>query len=136
MLIGMTAAIWFFVNDGPAVTNMVSTPANFMPASTPADTRAAAPEIPFIRALSPEIMAQAQPEKSASTSQPRKSRPQLRINPRYPYRNFHVVYPLPYDVEYPGPNGQRRCVNQYVRESRPSGTVIVPRMRCAWVVRR
>src|SRR5215470_15946259 len=63
-------------------------------------------------------------------------RPHIRINPRYPYRNFNAVYPLPYDVEYPGPAGVRQCVNNYVTEVRPSGTVIVPRMRCWWVVRR
>ena len=70
-----------------------------------------------------------------SFAQATKQRPQVRIN-RYPFRRYHAVYPLPYDVEYPGPNGVRHCVNRYVTERRPSGSVLVPHMRCTWVVRR
>jgi hypothetical protein len=70
-----------------------------------------------------------------SFAQAKKQRPQIRIN-RYPFRRYHAVYPLPYDVEYPGPNGVRHCVNRYVTERRPSGNVLVPHMRCTWVVRR
>lgn len=33
---------------------------------------------------------------------------------------------------YPGPNAARICNAYYVQEYRPSGTVIVPRMRCYW----
>lgn len=33
---------------------------------------------------------------------------------------------------YPGPNAARICNAHYVQEYRPSGTVIVPRMRCYW----
>lgn len=33
---------------------------------------------------------------------------------------------------YPGPNSARICNAHYVQEYRPSGTVIVPRMRCYW----
>lgn len=66
-------------------------------------------------------------------SRPRRARPHIRVRPLYPYRSFHTPYPLPYDVEYPGPNAKRACVANYVREYRPSGTVIVPRMRCWWV---
>lgn len=33
---------------------------------------------------------------------------------------------------YPGPNAVRICNAHYVQEYRPSGTVIVPRMRCYW----
>jgi len=62
-----------------------------------------------------------------------RARPQLRINPRYPYRRFHSFYPLPYPIEYPGPNAVRQCADRYVVEYRPSGTVIVPQMRCRWV---
>ena len=51
----------------------------------------------------------------------------------YPYRLQHSFYPPPYEVEYPGPNGVRQCADQYVTENRPSGAVIVPRMRCWWV---
>lgn len=57
-------------------------------------------------------------------------RPQRRA---YPYRTQHSLYPLPYEVEYPGPNAVRQCTDRYVTELRPSGAVIVPRMRCWWV---
>lgn len=33
---------------------------------------------------------------------------------------------------YPGPNAVRICNAWYEQEYRPSGTVIVPRMRCHW----
>ena len=33
---------------------------------------------------------------------------------------------------YPGPNAVRVCNAHYEQEYRPSGTVIVPRMRCYW----
>jgi hypothetical protein len=32
----------------------------------------------------------------------------------------------------PGPNAVRDCAATYVREYRPSGTVITPRMNCYW----
>ena len=63
----------------------------------------------------------------------RRARPRIRVTPYYPYRDFHSPYPLPYDVEYPGPNAKRECAAKLVPEARPSGTVIVPRMRCLWV---
>ena len=72
-------------------------------------------------------------EPAPSSSRPRRARPQIRVRPRYPYRNYHSAYPLPYDAEYPGPNAVRQCVDWYATEHRPSGTVIVPRMRCWWV---
>jgi hypothetical protein len=69
--------------------------------------------------------AHAQAQKRAPT--------RLRVRPLYPYRHYHSLYPLPYDVEYPGPNAHRECVDALVTEHRPSGAVIVPRMRCRWV---
>jgi hypothetical protein len=66
-------------------------------------------------------------------SQPRRARTKLRVRPAYPYRRYHSLYPVPYDIEYPGPNAKRECVDGYVTEHRSSGTVIVPRMRCRWV---
>jgi len=60
-------------------------------------------------------------------------RTRLQVRPLYPYRRSNAIYPLPYDYEYPGPNARRECVDRYVTEYRPSGTVIVPRMRCWWV---
>lgn len=59
--------------------------------------------------------------------------PQIRVTPRYPRRNYNSVYPLPYDYDYPGPSAKRACVARLVQEARPSGTVVVPRMRCWWV---
>lgn len=59
-------------------------------------------------------------------------RPQIRVQPRYLYRRWHSPYPLPYATEFPGPYAVRHCVNRYVAERRPSGTVIVPRLRCWW----
>ena len=67
------------------------------------------------------------------SAQSRRARPRIRVTPYYPYRHFHSPYPLPYDVEYPGPNAKRECAAKLVPEARPSGTVIVPRMRCWWV---
>lgn len=36
---------------------------------------------------------------------------------------------------YPGPNAVRHCTSWLEPEWRPSGTVIVPRMRCWWAAR-
>jgi hypothetical protein len=66
-------------------------------------------------------------------SRVRRVRPRILVQPRYPYRRYHSLYPLPYDVEYPGPNAKRDCSVRYVSEYRPSGTVVVPRMNCWWV---
>lgn len=33
---------------------------------------------------------------------------------------------------YPGPNATRQCDAWLEKEYRPSGTVVVPRMRCVW----
>ena len=66
----------------------------------------------------------------------RRPRTKIRVYRGYPYRTYHSAYPLHYEVEYPGPNGVRHCVNRYATEKRPSGNVIVPQMRCTWVVRR
>jgi len=63
----------------------------------------------------------------------RRARPRIRVQPIYPHRRYHALYPLPYDVESPGPNARRECSARYVQEIRPSGTVVVPRMHCWWV---
>ncbi len=65
--------------------------------------------------------------------QPRRARTRVRVQPIYPYRRYHSIYPVPYPIEYPGPNAKRECVARYVEEHRPSGTVVVPRMNCWWV---
>ncbi len=62
-----------------------------------------------------------------------RARTRIRVQRYYPYRRYHSFYPLPYDIEYPGPNARRDCSVRYVQEYRPSGTVVVPRMNCWWV---
>ena len=91
----------------------------------------------FASGVSPSV---AQPQPSVTgepeplvRSRPRRARPQIRVQPLYPYRRFHSLYPLPYDYEFPGPNARRDCAVRYVQEFRPSGTVVVPRVRCWWV---
>ncbi|HKG00765.1 MAG TPA: hypothetical protein VKB15_09095 [Xanthobacteraceae bacterium] len=44
------------------------------------------------------------------------------------------VFPRPYPYEWPGPNAKRDCIGWLAAEARPSGTVIVPRRRCWWVL--
>src|SRR5690242_11079637 len=61
-----------------------------------------------------------------------RTRPRIRVYPRYPRRPYVSLYPLPYGVDYPGPNAVRQCVSRLVPEYRPSGTVIVPRTNCWW----
>ena len=65
----------------------------------------------------------------------KRARPRVNVRPLYPRQNTHSLYPPPYAIGYPGPNARRECVARYVTEHRPSGTVIVPRMRCWWVPR-
>ncbi|MFL6835428.1 MAG: hypothetical protein ACJ8F0_22855 [Xanthobacteraceae bacterium] len=73
------------------------------------------------------------PELSAP-SNPRtgRARTRIRVTPAYPYRTYSTTYPVPYTYEYPGPGHVRECGSWLAVENRPSGTVIVPRMRCWW----
>jgi hypothetical protein len=57
-------------------------------------------------------------------------RPRIRVTPRQPSA---WPYPRPGDYSSPGPNAHRDCTSWLEPEWRPSGTVIVPRMRCWWV---
>ena len=91
-----------------------------------ATTASAAPLSEYGAATAAEVSAQ-----SRARARPR-ARTRVLVYPRYPYRNFHTFYPLPYPVEYPGPGAVRHCASNLVQEYRPSGTVIVPRMRCWW----
>ena len=65
----------------------------------------------------------------AQADPPRRVRPRITITPRRPGA---TPYPLP-GAAYPGPGHVRDCVSWLEQDPRPSGTVIVPRMRCAWV---
>jgi hypothetical protein len=70
----------------------------------------------------------------SAQSRERRAPARIRVTPRYPYRTFHSPYPLPYNIEYPGPNAVRECRARLVQEWRVSGTVVVPRMHCWWVL--
>lgn len=59
-------------------------------------------------------------------------RARIRVAPAYPYRLYSTTYPVPYKYEYPGPGAVRQCTSWVAPEYRPSGAVIVPRMRCWW----
>ena len=65
--------------------------------------------------------------------QKRAKRPRINVRPIYPRQNTVSFFPRPFTFGYPGPNARRECVSRYVTEHRPSGTVVVPRMRCWWV---
>jgi len=92
-----------------------------------------------VLASAPECFAQfpsdtpRNPEVS-TPSNPRTSRARtrIRVTPAYPYRTYPTTYPVPYTYEYPGPGHQRECTSWLAAENRPSGRVIVPRMRCWW----
>ena len=60
-------------------------------------------------------------------------RTRIRVSPRCFYRLQPTTYPVPYDCEAPGPGFVRECTSWLKQEYRPSGTVIVPEMRCWWV---
>lgn len=82
------------------------------------------------QAAASELQAKPTDISAQSAKRPRTS---LTVRPRrYPYRTFSTTYPLPYAVEYPGPNAVRQCRARYVEDHRPSGTVIVPRVQCWW----
>jgi hypothetical protein len=51
--------------------------------------------------------------------------PRIRVTPNYQEQGVVPHY-------NPGPNAVRVCNAHYEQEYRPSGTVIVPRMRCYW----
>jgi hypothetical protein len=64
------------------------------------------------------------PAAASEVSAQTRRRPRVRI-----YReDERGVYPS----YFPGPNAVRDCTATYVKEYRPSGTVIVPRMNCFW----
>ena len=91
---------------------LTSAPASFaqFPSDTPRSTELSAP----------------------SPQRPARARTRIRVAPAYPYRTFPTTYPVPYTYEYPGPGHVRQCTSWLAAENRPSGQVIVPRMRCWW----
>ena len=69
---------------------------------------------------------------ASAQSKPSRARTRVLVRPAYPYRQYHSLYPLPYGIDYPGPNARRVCSGGLVTEYRPSGTVVVPRLHCRW----
>ena len=65
----------------------------------------------------------------AQAEMPRRAPPRVIITPQRPAAD---PYPSR-GAAFPGPGYVRDCVAFYVEDPRPSGTVIVPRMRCGWV---
>ena len=86
--------------------------------------------LPFV---APPAAAQTVRQGYESDGTQTRPRTRLRVRPLYPRQRYHSLYPPPYDVKYPGPNARRECVARYVKERRPSGTVVTPRMNCWWV---
>ena len=84
-----------------------------------------------------EAQAQGANEPRRNTEFSAQSRPRTRVlvRPPYPYRRYSTDYPVPYEYEYPGPNGVRQCKARLVQELRPSGPTVVPRMHCWWETR-
>jgi hypothetical protein len=81
-----------------------------------------------VAALSPQagppagyLLAQAKPARRP---------PHVTVTPREPAVR---LYPSPNLYDYPGPGYVRQCTSWLAQEARPSGTVVVPRMRCWWV---
>jgi hypothetical protein len=66
---------------------------------------------------------------------PRRARTRIQVHPRRP-SSVHPIYPRLEPAAYPGPNAVRECTSWLEPEHRPSGTVIVPRLRCWWVTAR
>jgi hypothetical protein len=56
----------------------------------------------------------------------------VRVQRAYPYYRDASEFPRADDISYPGPNAVRQCTSWLAQEYRPSGTVIVPHMRCWW----
>jgi hypothetical protein len=81
----------------------------------------------------PEVSAPSKPRPArARTRITVTPRARITVTPAYPYRTYSTTYPVPYTYEYPGPGHVRQCSSWLAAENRPSGAVIVPRMRCWW----
>jgi hypothetical protein len=84
-------------------------------------------------ASTPLLAQSTQPSAAASTraqaDTPRRNPPRIIITPRQPAAD---PYPKA-GAAFPGPGYVRACTSWLEQDPRPSGTVIVPRMSCAWV---
>lgn len=54
------------------------------------------------------------------------------VRPTLRYRYDSTEFPRTDNLGYPGPNAVRQCVSWLATEYRPSGTVVMPHMRCWW----
>jgi hypothetical protein len=128
VLSGLVAFIWFMFNDSPGVTTTVSLSPNAIATSftTPLTTSAIAPAATSTATASNKMIfaqAQTKTERSTQNRETRKPKAPTRIR----------VYDA--GAIRLGPNAVRSCTDWYAEERRPSGTVIVPHMRCRWVRR-
>jgi hypothetical protein len=71
-------------------------------------------------------------EVSTPSRPPARARTRITVSPAYPYRTYSTTYPTPYKYEAPGPGYVRQCASWLAKDYRPSGTVIMPGMRCWW----
>jgi hypothetical protein len=61
-----------------------------------------------------------------------RARTRITVRPSYGVLRRATIYPTPFDIHAPGPGFVRQCSSWLAPELRPSGPVIVPRMRCWW----
>jgi len=97
---------------------LLATCAGFLLAGTAAQAQTAASGLRVAQVATP----------SATDASAQRRRPLRRVPIYRPDHWEPDVYPR-YN---PGPNAVRDCTATYVREYRPSGTVITPRMNCYW----
>jgi hypothetical protein len=80
---------------------------------------------------SPVRVAQLQKKKKRAVA-PRRAPTRVIVRPVLPYRLDATPYPRTDNLGFPGRNAVRQCVSWLATEYRPSGTVVVPYMRCWW----
>ena len=91
----------------------------------------------LLGAAPPTASAQTSPAAAAENrdtefSSQARARTRIRVSPQYPYRTYSTDYPVQNKYDYPGPGYVRECSSWLAPENRPSGPVIVPKMRCWW----
>jgi hypothetical protein len=83
--------------------------------------------------MAPDVLAQSAPPGALPSRATPPAASELSAQTRRPrVRIFREDERGVYPSYNPGPNAVRDCSATYVREYRPSGTVIVPRMNCFW----